>query len=99
MTQWLTVLAASAGCYAFKLAGLSLPARVLANKRVERIAALLPVTLLATLIVIQTFTSGHHVVIDARAAGVAAAIGAQLLRAPFLVVIIVAAAVTAGLRL
>jgi branched-subunit amino acid transport protein len=98
VSQWLAVLGASAGCYVIKLAGLSLPPRVLENKRVERVAALLPVTVLATLIVIQTFTTGHHVVIDARAAGVAAAIGAQLLRAPFLVVIIVAAAVTALLR-
>ncbi|HEY7281160.1 MAG TPA: AzlD domain-containing protein [Actinomycetota bacterium] len=96
---WAAVLAASAGCYAVKLAGLSVPRRILDDPRVRRIAALIPVALLAALIAIQTFSTGHDLVIDARLAGIAAALVAIRLRAPFLVTVAVAAAVTALIRL
>ena len=60
---------------------------------------LLPVSLLAGLVAVQTFGApGGRLVLDARVAGLAAAAVALLLRAPFLVVILVAAAVAAGLR-
>jgi uncharacterized membrane protein len=96
---WAAVLAASAGCYAVKLAGLSVPRRILDDPRVRRIAALIPVALLAALIAIQTFSTGHDLVIDARVAGIAAAVVAVRLRAPFIVTVAVAAAVTALVRL
>jgi hypothetical protein len=99
VTLWAAVIGASLGCYGLKLAGLSVPERFLNDRRVARIAALLPVALLATLIVTQTFSTGRHVVVDARVAGLGAALAAQLLRAPFLVVVIAAAATTAGVRL
>ncbi len=86
---------AAAGCYALKLAGLSIPQRVLDGVRVQRVALLLPVALLAALIATQTFGEG----VDARAAGLAAAIIAILARAPFLAVVAVAAITTALLRL
>ena len=95
---WAAVLAMAAVCYALKLAGLSVPERVLDSPRVRAVAILLPVALLAGLTAVQTFSDGRGLVIDARAAGVAAAAVALLLRAPFLVVVIVAAAVAAGLR-
>ena len=56
----------------------------------QRVALLLPVALLAALISVQTFGEG----VDARAAGLGAAVVALVLRAPFLVVVS-AAAVTA----
>ena len=62
--SWLIVLLAAAICYALKLAGLSVPARWLADDRVQRLAAALPVALLAALIGLQTWSSGHHLVID-----------------------------------
>lgn len=93
--SWTPILLAAAGCYALKLAGLSIPQRALDGVRVQRVAALLPVALLAALIATQTFGDG----VDARAAGLAAAVGAILLRAPFLVVVAVAAATAAVLRL
>jgi len=96
---WVAVLAAAAGCYLLKLAGLSIPQRVLENTVVRRIAALLPVALLAALVGVQTFGSGQTVTVDARLAGLAAAVTALLLRAPFLVVVFAAAATTALLRL
>jgi branched-subunit amino acid transport protein len=95
---WAAVLVAAAGCYAFKLAGLSIPERVLAAPTVQRIAAWLPVALLAALVGVQTFSTGREVLVDARLAGVAAAVVALLLRAPFLVVVGVAAVVAGGLR-
>jgi hypothetical protein len=96
---WAAVLLGSLGCYLVKLAGLSVPSRVLGDARVTKVTALLPVALLASLITIQTFSSGHRLALDARVAGLASAVVAQLLRAPFLVVVAVAAATTALLRL
>jgi uncharacterized membrane protein len=96
---WLAILVGSAGCYALKLAGLSVPRRLLLNTRVERVSTILPIALLATLVAVQTFTTGTRLVVDARAAGVAVALLAVLLRAPFLVVVAVAVASTAVLRL
>jgi hypothetical protein len=99
MNLWIGVLAAAAGCYLFKLLGLSIPHGVLERPTVRRIAALLPVALLAALVGVQTFADGETVVIDARLAGLAVAVAALLLRAPFLVVVFAAAATTALLRL
>jgi branched-subunit amino acid transport protein len=96
--MWTAVLLGAAGCYLFKLAGLSIPDRVLAGERIRQLAALLPVALLTALIVIQTFTSGPRLVLDPRAAGLLAAGVAVLLRAPFLLVVAVGAATAAVLR-
>src|SRR5262245_61612331 len=97
--MWPAILIGAAGCYLLKLAGLSVPRRVLDSPRVRRTAALLPIALLAALIAIQTFSTGHRLTLDARAAGLAAAVVAVLLRAPFLIVIVAACAVAALIRL
>lgn len=96
---WVAVLAGAAGCYALKLAGLAVPDRVLDDDRVRRVAALLPIALLAALVGTQTVTEGRALALDARAAGVAVAVLAVLLRAPFLVVVTAAAVTTALVRL
>lgn len=98
-TLWIGVLAAAAGCFAFKLLGLSIPHGLLERPTVRRIAALLPVALLAALVGVQTFGTEQSLAIDARLAGLAAAVTALLLRAPFLVVVLAAATTTALLRL
>ena len=95
---WLAVLLTAAGCYALKLSGLVLPARVLERPLVQRVAALVPVALLASLVAVQTVTAGHDLRLDARAPAVAVAAVAIVLRAPFLVVVVLAAATAAGLR-
>jgi branched-subunit amino acid transport protein len=95
---WAAVLATAAGCYAWKLLGLSVPERWLAVPRVQRIAALLPVALLAALVAVQTVADGQRLLLDARLAAVAVGVVALLLRAPFLVVVGVAALVAAALR-
>jgi uncharacterized membrane protein len=96
--MWTAVLAGSVGCYVLKLAGVSVPERVLADPRVRRIGALLPVALLSALVATQTFTTGHDLTVDARAAGLAVAAVAVVARAPFLVVVAAAAAATALVR-
>ena len=96
---WLAILGAGVGCYLLKLAGVSLPARVLQHPSIERVADLIPVALLAALVTVQVFADGTRVTLDARAAGLAAAVIALLLRAPFLVVVFVAAATAAMVRL
>jgi branched-subunit amino acid transport protein len=97
--MWAGVLVACASCYALKLAGLSLPARVLQDRRVQQTVPLVPIALLAALVATQTFSTGQHLVLDVRAAALAVAVVAVLLRAPFLVVVAAAAATAALLRL
>jgi uncharacterized membrane protein len=95
---WFAVIAGSLGCYVEKLIGHVLPSSVLEREGVRRVAGLLPVSLLAALVAVQTFADGQTLVIDARLAGLAAAVIALVLRAPFLVVVLVAAITAAILR-
>ncbi|MBO4259439.1 AzlD domain-containing protein [Streptomyces sp. NPDC002144] len=98
MNTWIAIGATALGCYAVKLIGLLVPAGTLERPLVRRLAALLPVALLAALTAQQTFADGHRLVLDARLAGIAAAAVALVLRAPFLLVVAAAVIVTAGVR-
>jgi branched-subunit amino acid transport protein AzlD len=95
---WIAIGVTALGCYLVKLAGLLVPAGVLERPLVRRLAALLPVALLAALTAQQTFADGHALVLDARVAGLGAAAVALVLRAPFLVVVASAVVVTAAVR-
>ena len=95
---WWAVLLATAGCYAAKIAGQSVPETVLDRPIVRAVSDALPVALLMALVAVQTFAVGQTLVLDARFAGLCAAVVALLLRAPFLVVVVVAAVVAAGFR-
>ena len=97
--MWAAVLLACAGCYLLKLAGLSLPERVLSHPTVERIADLIPVALLAALVAVQVMADGTSLTVDARVLGLGFAVVALLLRMPFLVVVVGAAVVAALARL
>jgi len=99
MTLWIGIIVGCLGCYAFKLAGLSVPRTLLERPRVQRIAALLPVVLLSALVAVQTFSFGPALVLDARAAGLAVAGLAVWRRWPFLVVVALAAFTTALVRM
>ena len=105
MSLWVPVLVACAGSYLIKLAGLSLPSSVLADPRVQRVTTLLPVAMLSALVLVQLVgpasdDSGGTYAVDWRVVvGVAAGAVALLLRRGFLVVFVVAVAVTALLRL
>jgi len=95
---WPAVIIGSLGAYLLKLSGYVIPERVLDNDRLRRLTALLPVALLAALVAVQTFSTGTELQVDARIAGLAAAIIALALRAPFLVVVLIAAITAAVLR-
>lgn len=100
---WLAILGCALGCYGLKLAGMSVPEQALAHPSVRRVAALLPVVLLAALVAVQVLVSsgpdGPELRVDGRLAGLGAAVVALLLRAPFIVVVLVAALTAAVLRL
>jgi branched-subunit amino acid transport protein len=96
---WTTIVVAGLGCYALKLAGLSIPAAVLNRPLVQRVAGLIPVALLSALVAVQVFTDEHRLVVDERAAGLATAVVLLVARAPFLVVVVGAALTAALLRL
>ena len=84
---------------ALKLAGpLALGGRPLPAGLMS-VVELMASALLAALVVVETFGDGRSLVVDARVAGVAFAFVLLLLRAPMIVVVLGAAAVTAVVRL
>ncbi|MGO4383620.1 AzlD domain-containing protein [Specibacter sp. RAF43] len=99
MSLWFWLIVAVILAYATKLLGYLVPAKVLANPRMSRVAGTLTIGLLASLTVVNAAASGNAVVLDARIGALAAAGIALWLKAPFLVVVIVGAAAAAGLRL
>ena len=99
MSGWVWVLVACGAAYLLKLLGYLVPERLLDHPAVVRISALLPVALLAALVAVQAVGGPDRaIVLDARLAGLAVAAVALLLRAPFLVVIALAAVTAAVLR-
>ncbi|MBH0009178.1 AzlD domain-containing protein [Salinibacterium sp. UTAS2018] len=98
MTVWHIILIASIAVLALKLAGFTIPAVWAEKPTVARLANLLTVSLLAALIVVQSFGSARGFDVDARLPAVAVAAVLFALRVPFIVVIIAAALVAAGIR-
>ncbi len=96
--MWLPILLTSAGTWLQKYLGHLLPESWTEGERISRVLALLPIGLLAALTAVSTFTTESRVTVDARVAGLLAATAALLLRAPFLLVLVVAAVTAAGLR-
>lgn len=96
----IVLLVLGAGSYLLKVAG----PLVLGGARrlppwLDRVAGTLPVPLLAGLVFTSTVADGTELVFDARVVGVAGA-GLALRRgAPFVVVVLIAAAATAVARL
>jgi branched-subunit amino acid transport protein len=95
---WIAIAALTVISFAIKATGpVALGGREL-PRALERLIVLLPAALLSALVVVQTFASGRELVLDARAAGLAAAAVAVALRASVLVVLLTAALTTAALR-
>jgi branched-subunit amino acid transport protein len=95
---WTIILVMAAIAYSFKVLGLVVIADRQLPPVVMRCLALIPAAMITALIVKDTFSIGQDLVVDARAAGVAAAVLAAWRRAPLIVVIVVGAGVTAVLR-
>ena len=95
---WIAIIALTVICFAIKAAGpVALGGRDL-PRWADQLIALVPAALLPALIVVETFADGKELVLDARAAGLAAAMAVLALRGSMLIVLLVAAAVTAGVR-
>ncbi len=99
MTLWMWLLLSCLLAYAWKLLGYLVPASVLRDPRMSRIAGTMTIGLLASLTIVNTVASGQTLVLDARLGALAAAGIALMLRAPFLVVVLAGAGAAAGLRL
>jgi uncharacterized membrane protein len=94
------VLLSGVGCFLLKYAGYAMPQRWFAHPRMRDAITLMPVALLSALIVVEAIASGRHYDVNAaRMAGVAVAAVAVWRRAPFIVVVVVAAATAGLLRL
>jgi branched-subunit amino acid transport protein len=89
---WAAVLAGSLGCYLLKLAGLSVPAAWVEQPWVARVVDFVPAALLAALVAVQAVANGSGLVVDGRLVGLAVAAVALALRAPFIVVLVLAGA-------
>lgn len=97
--SWVWVLVCATGLLVQKVAGAFVPRRVVSGARTRAVLGLLPVAMFAALTLTQSVGGTDGVVLDARLVGVGAAVVALLLRAPFLVVVVSAAASTALVRL
>jgi branched-subunit amino acid transport protein len=92
---WIGVIGTSAIAFALKYLGHSVPEKFLTNPRMLRINTLIPVVLLSALVAVQTVAEKSKLVIDQRLAGVAVAVIALALKAPYFVVVISAALTSA----
>jgi branched-subunit amino acid transport protein len=95
---WVTVIAASLGCYLLKSLGVVIPKHLLERPLVNEITKLLPIALLSAIVAIQTLGQNKGLAVDARLPALGASVIALRLKAPFVVVVVVAAVVAAGLR-
>jgi branched-subunit amino acid transport protein len=98
MTVWLVVGVVGAATVGLKGVGPVVLGDRPLPPLVMRALALLAPALLAGLVATSVFDGGRRLVVDARLAGVAVAVVAIRLKAPTLVVIVLAAAVTALVR-
>lgn len=87
---WAVVLAGGLGCYALKLLGLSIPAAWVQRRWVTRVVEFVPAALLGALVAVQAATDGTRLVADGRLVALAVAAVAFALRAPFIVVLVLA---------
>ena len=96
--SWTVVIAVGAVTVAIKALGPMLLGGKQLPRRVTDVVALLAPALLAALVAVNTFGGDQELAVDARVPGVLAGAVAIKLKAPVLVVVIVAALVTATVR-
>ena len=96
--SWTVLLVLCAISYALKAAGPLLAGGRQLGPGLRRGLDLVAVPLLAALILVQTLSAGHRLVLDARAPALAVATLLVWRRVPFLVVVLAAGATAALLR-
>jgi branched-subunit amino acid transport protein len=99
MTTWIVIAVLGAVTMMFKAAGPVVLGRRELPARVASVVDVLAPAMLAALVVTQTVGGDRELVFDERLAGVAAGAVAVWLRAPLIVVMVVAAATAALIRL
>jgi branched-subunit amino acid transport protein len=95
---WMVVLLVGAGTVALKAVGPVLLAGRELPRTLSSLLFLLAPALLGALVVTQAVGGDREIVLDERLLGIGAAIVGILLRLPLLAVVVIAAAVTAGVR-
>lgn len=93
------ILLLAGGTYAFRITGPLLRERYRPGPRVTRLLSVAASVLLVALVATSALTQGHDFAGWARPAGVLVGGVLAVLKLPFLVVVLAAIAVTAGLRL
>ena len=97
---WAIVAVLAAGVWAQRLLGMFVGGRVLSRQpALGRLATLIPAAVVMAVIVQLTVASGKSLEVDARVVGMSVAGVLVWRRAPFVVVVVAAAAVTALIRL
>ena len=96
--MWVAVLAGAAGCFALKYVGSSIPGHVLEKPTVKQVVFLLPIALLSALVAVQTIASDQSLVVDARVPALAVSALALRFKAPFIIVVLMAATTAGALR-
>ena len=96
---WIAIVAVALANAAFKAAGPILAGGRGLPPRMNAVMALLTPALLTALVVTGTFGEGGHMALDERALGVGVAGVALALRTPVLLAVVLAALVTALVRL
>jgi Branched-chain amino acid transport protein (AzlD) len=94
-TSWIVLAATCSLCFAIKLLGYFIPQAWLAHPRLQRINALIPISLLSALVIAEGVVEKTRIVLDHRLAGLAVAIGLLCAKAPFPVVVVGAAVASA----
>ena len=94
---WVSLLVTSAIVFIIRFAGYLVPEKYLTNPTALRINTFIPIALLSALVAVQSFTDKASIVIDQRMAGLGVAVIALLLKAPFPIVVIGAAATSAAI--
>ncbi|MEY4497451.1 MAG: hypothetical protein RLZZ364_756 [Actinomycetota bacterium] len=92
---WIAVIGTSAIAFGLKYFGHSVPEKYLTNPRALRINTLIPIALLSALVAVQSVGEKSKLVIDQRLAGMTVAVIALVLKAPFPVVVLGSALVSA----
>ena len=98
MEIWIAVIVASLAVYSWKILGSMLPERVLNHPKISRLATFLTVALMAGLVGVQGFVDNRDIVMDARLPALLLAVVLAILRVPFILIVLAAAATAAAFR-
>jgi hypothetical protein len=98
MNLWIAIIVGSGLVYSWKILGYLIPERWVANPRVRELSGLLTIALMAALVGVQTFGSSEGITFDARIPAILCAGLLFWLRVPYVVVVVAAAAIAAGIR-